>query len=60
MTVLLALPGPAKTLQNGAGFSRKTQIHYACRKGKGGLSAAKQTVGKEAAAAFAKKKSNSH
>ena len=31
---LLVLPRPAKSLQNGAGFSGKIQIYWACQKGK--------------------------
>ena len=47
---------PAKSVQNGAGFSGKTGTHWACRKGKGGLSATERAVGKNAGAALAKRK----
>ena len=34
---LLVLPGPAKSLQNGPGFSGKN-LNITCRKGKSGIS----------------------
>ena len=55
---LLVLPRPAKSVQNGAGFSGKTSTYWACRKGKNGLSATKRAVGKNAGAALAKRKRN--
>ena len=58
MADLLVLPRPAKSVQNGAGFSQKTGTHWAYRKGKGGLSATEQAVGKYAGAALAKWKRN--
>ena len=58
MADLLVLPRPAKSVQNGAGFSGKTGAYWACRKGKSGLSATERAVGKNAGAAFAKRKGN--
>ena len=58
MADLLVLPRPAKSVQNGAGFSGKTRTYWACRKGKSGLSATEGAVGKNAEAAFAKRKRN--
>ena len=58
MAYLLVLPRPAKSVQNGAGFSGKTGTYWACRKGKTGLSATKKAVGKYAGAAFVKRKRN--
>ena len=58
MAGLLVLPRPAKSVQNGAGFSRKTRTYWACRKGKSGISATERAVGKNAGAAFAKRKRN--
>ena len=58
MTDLLVLPRPAKSVQNGAGFSRKTGTYWACRKGKSGLNATERAVGKNAGAALAKSKRN--
>ena len=58
MAGLLVLPRPAKSVQNGAGFSGKTSTNWACRKGKSGLSATERAVGKNAGAALAKKKRN--
>ena len=55
---LLVLPRPAKSVQNGAGFSGKTGTYWACRKGKSGLSATERTIGKYAGAALAKRKRN--
>ena len=55
---LLVLPRPAKSVQNGAGFSGKTLAYWACRKGKSGLSATERAVGKYAGAALAKRKRN--
>ena len=52
------LPRPAKSVQNGAGFSGKTRIYWACSKGKSGLSATQRAVGKYARAALAKRKRN--
>ena len=56
MADFLLLPRPAKSVQNGAGFSGKTGTYWACRKGKGGLSAIETVVGKNAGAALAKRK----
>ena len=39
MADLLVLPRPAKSVQNGAGFSGKTGTYWACRKKESGLSA---------------------
>ena len=39
MADLLVVPRLTKSLQNDAGFSGKTRTSWACRKGKGGLSA---------------------
>ena len=58
MADLLVLPRPAKSVQNGIGFSRKTGAYWACRKGKSGLSATERAVGKNAAAALTKRKRN--
>ena len=58
MADLLVLPRPAKSVQNGAGFSEKTGAFWACRKGKSGISATERAVGKNAGAAFAKRKGN--
>ena len=58
MADLLLLPRPAKSVQNGAGFSGKTGAYWACRKGKSGLSATERAVGKNAGAACAKRKRN--
>ena len=58
MADLLVLPRPAKSVQNGAGFSGKTCACWAYRKGKSGLSATKRAVGKNAGAALAKSKRN--
>ena len=55
---LLVLPRPAKSVQNGAGFSRKTGTYWACRKGKSGLSVTERAVGKNAGTALAKRKRN--
>ena len=55
MADLLVLPRPAKSVQNGAGFSGKTGTYWACRKGKSGLSATERAVGKNAEAALAKR-----
>ena len=53
----MVLPRPAKSVQNGTGFSGKTGTNWACRKGKSGLSAAERAVGKYAGAALSKRKS---
>ena len=58
MADLLVLPRPAKSVQNGAGFSGKTGTYWACRKGKSGLSATEKAVGKYAGAALDKRKRN--
>ena len=58
MADLLVLPRPAKSVQNGAGFSGKTGTYWACRKGKSSLSATERAVGKNAGAALAKRKRN--
>ena len=58
MADFMVLPRPAKSVQNGAGLSGKTGINWACRKGKSGLSATERAVGKNAGAAFAKRKRN--
>ena len=58
MADFMVLPRPAKSMQNGAGFSRKTGTYWACRKGKSGLSAAERAGGKNAGAALAKRKRN--
>ena len=52
---LLVLLRPAKSVQNGAGFSRETGTYWACRKGKSGLNATERAVGKYAGAALAKR-----
>ena len=54
----MVLPRPAKSMQNGAGFSGKTGTYWACRRGKSGLSATERAVGKNAGAALAKRKRN--
>ena len=54
MEGLLVQPGPAKSLQSGAGLSGKTGTHWACRKEKSDLSATEKAVGKYARVAFAK------
>ena len=56
MADLLVLLRPAKSVQNGAGFSGKARTYWACRKGKSGLSATERAVGKNAGAALAKRK----
>ena len=58
MADLLVLPRPAKSVQNGARFSRKTGTYWPCRKGKSGLSATERAVSKNAGAALAKRKRN--
>ena len=58
MADFMVLPRPAKRVQNGTGFSRKTGANWACRKGKSGLSATERAVGKNAVAALAKRKRN--
>ena len=58
MADFMMLPRPAKSVQNGAGFSGKTGTYWACRKGKSGLSATERAVGKDAGAALAKTKRN--
>ena len=58
MADLLVLPRPAKSVQNGAGFSGKTGTNWAYRKRKIGLSASERAVGKNAGAALAKRKRN--
>ena len=58
MADLLVLPIPAKSVQNGAGFSGKTGTNWACREGKSGLSAIERAVGKNAGAALAERKRN--
>ena len=58
MADLLVLPRPAKSLQNGAGFSGNTSAYWACCKEKGGLSATDRAVGKYARAIFAKRERN--
>ena len=55
---LLALPRPAKRMQNGAGFSRKTKAYWACWKGKSVFSATERAVVNYARAAIAKRKRN--
>ena len=57
MADLLLLPRPAENLHKGVGFSSNTRSNRACQIGKGGLSATKQAVGKDAKATFAKRKS---
>ena len=42
MADFMVVPRPAKSVQNGAGFSGKTGTYWACRKGKSGLSATKR------------------
>ena len=58
MADFMVLPTPAKSVQDGASYSRKTGTNWACRKGKSGLSAAERAVGKNAGAALAKTKRN--
>ena len=58
MADFMVLPRPAKSVQNGAGFSGKTGTNWPCRKGKSGLSATERAVGKNAGAALAKSKRN--
>ena len=58
MADFMVLPRPAKSVQEGAGFSGKTGIYWACQKGKSGLSATERAGGKDARAALAKRKSN--
>ena len=58
MADFMVLPRPAKSVQNGAGFSGKTRTYWACQKGKSGLSATERAVGKNAGAALAKRKRN--
>ena len=58
MADLLVLPRPAKSVQNGAGFSGETGTYWACRKEKSGLSATEKAVGKNAGSALAKRKRN--
>ena len=58
MADFMVLPRPAKSVQNGAGFSEKTAANWACRKGKSGLTATERAVGKNAGAALAKRKKN--
>ena len=58
VTDFMVLPRPAKSVQNGAGFSGKTGTYWACRKRKSGLSATERAVGKNAGAALAKRKRN--
>ena len=54
----LALPRPAKSVLNGAGFSGKTRAHRASRKGKSGPSATERAAGKNAGAALTKRERN--
>ena len=58
MADFMVLPRPAKSVQNGARFSGKTETYWPCRKGKSGLSATDRAVGKNAGAALAKRKRN--
>ena len=58
MADLLVLPRPAKSVQNGPGFSGKTLTNWACRNRKSGLSATERAVGKYAGAILAKRKRN--
>ena len=58
MFAFMVLPRPAKSVQNGAGFSRKTWTYWACRKGKSGLIATERAVDKNAGAALDKRKRN--
>ena len=51
----LVLPRPAKIVQNGAGFSGKTECHSATESD---LSATEKEVGKYPGAAFAKNRRN--
>ena len=41
---LLVLPRPAKSLQNGTGFSRETWAYLACWKGKSGIDAQREQL----------------
>ena len=58
MADFMMLPRPAKSVQNGAGFSGKSGTYWACRKKKKGLSATERAVGKNAGATLAKRKRN--
>ena len=58
MADFMVLPRPAKSVQNGTGFSGKTGTNWACQKGKSGLSATERAVGKNAGATLAKRKRN--
>ena len=58
MADFMVLPKPAKSVQNGAGFSGKTWAYWACRKGKSGLNATERAVGKYNRVALAKRKRN--
>ena len=58
MADFMVLPRPAKSVQNGAGFSRKTGTNWACRKEESGFSATERAVGKYTGAALAKRKKN--
>ena len=58
MADFMVLPRPTKSMQNGAGFSRKTGTYWASRKGKSDLSATERAVGKNAGAVLAKRKRN--
>ena len=58
MADLLVLPTPAKSVQNGAGFSGKTGAYWACRKGKSGLSVTEKADAEDAGATLAKRKRN--
>ena len=58
MADFMVLLRPAKSVQNGAGFSGKTGTYWACRIGKSGLSATERAVGKNAGATLAKRKRN--
>ena len=54
----LVLPRPAKSVQNGAGFSGENLSILGLPKGKSGLSATERAVGKNAGAALAKRERN--
>ena len=57
MADFMVLPRPAKSVQNGAGFSGKTGTYWACRKGKSGLSATERAaVNKNAGTVLVKRK----
>ena len=58
MADLLVLPRPAKSEQNGAGFSGKTGAYWAYRKEKSALSTTGRAVGKYTRAVFSKRKRN--